>query len=494
MSFSKILTSRLWFSSAIRFNQGTAKSSIQKWKYPFALGAIATGSFFLVNYNSEKFSFYIKNSFVHGVFTEINRTAKTFAKESENSEQKIVITPRQKLFFQFASVEFDGIPYMTPHDFLESVTEDHPRPRIRRKHLSKEQYEMFIKNTPAQKYGSSRLFRNLEDKGLISYSEYLFLLCVISKPSTDFEIAFNMFDTDGNCRVDKSEFLVLEKIISNESKYYMIQKIFQRDGQTKNDNTENLNELKLSETNLAKQKMLEALVKESSSIIQTSLLVHFFGHKGDRVLKFENFKKFMQDLQTEVLEIEFNEFSKGMNKITCIEFAEILLRYTDFSHEKRISLIRKLQSKMDAFSRDISFEKFHQFSQFMLNLKDFQLALKFHTYANKAISEDEFQRAVKISSGFRLDPKIVEVIFNVFDENSDGQLSYKEFIAVLKGRLNRGLKSRKRQNYDNSRNYDLDLSGSGSQSDVFVFKDEQPTFMKAFKKCIRKKLREKNYE
>lgn len=59
----------------------------------------------------------------------------------------------------------------------------------------------------------------------------------------------------------------------------------------------------------------------------------------------------MQDLQTEVLEIEFNEFSKGMNKITCIEFAEILLRYTDFSHGKRISLIKKLQSKMDAFSR-----------------------------------------------------------------------------------------------------------------------------------------------
>lgn len=76
----------------------------------------------------------------------------------------------------------------------------------------------------------------------------------------------------------------------------------------------------------------------------------------------------------------------------------------------------------------------------MLNLKDFQLALKFHTYANKAISQEEFQRAVKISSGFALDPKIVEVIFNVFDENSDGQLSYKEFIAVLRDRLNRGLK------------------------------------------------------
>lgn len=76
----------------------------------------------------------------------------------------------------------------------------------------------------------------------------------------------------------------------------------------------------------------------------------------------------------------------------------------------------------------------------MMNLEDFQLALKFHTFANRSITPQEFQRAVKISSGFELDPLIVQVIFKVFDENSDGQLSYKEFIAVLKGRLNRGLK------------------------------------------------------
>lgn len=75
----------------------------------------------------------------------------------------------------------------------------------------------------------------------------------------------------------------------------------------------------------------------------------------------------------------------------------------------------------------------------MNNLADFQLALKFHTQANKSISSNEFQRAVKISSGFELDPSIVEVIYKVFDENNDGQLHYLEFIAVLKDRLKRGL-------------------------------------------------------
>jgi hypothetical protein len=65
----------------------------------------------------------------------------------------------------------------------------------------------------------------------------------------------------------------------------------------------------------------------------------------------------MEDLQVEVLEIEFNEFSKGMNKISAIEFAEILLRYTDFDREKKIKLIRNLQSKMDAYTRVLKQKK-----------------------------------------------------------------------------------------------------------------------------------------
>ena len=147
----------------------------------------------------------------------------------------------------------------------------------------------------------------------------------------------------------------------------------------------------------------------------------------------------MEDLQREVLEIEFNEFSKGMNKISPIEFSEILLRYTNFDQQKKIRLLRKLHGKMDVFSKEITFKKFFDFSKFMMNLEDFQLALQFHLHANRSISVAEFQRAVKISSGFELDPRIVEVIYKVFDEDDDGNLSFKEFIAVLKDRLKRGL-------------------------------------------------------
>jgi len=132
----------------------------------------------------------------------------------------------------------------------------------------------------------------------------------------------------------------------------------------------------------------------------------------------------------------------------------------------------------------------------MNNLKDFGLALKFHTKANKSITVAEFQRAVKISSGFELEDHIVEVIFNVFDENGDGQLSYTEFIAVLKDRLRRGLKPSGRNILELKANsIDLfDNAHHNSQSDVLIINDEIPGFFTRYKRCIRRKMHGRVYD
>lgn len=55
---------------------------------------------------------------------------------------------------------------------------------------------------------------------------------------------------------------------------------------------------------------------------------------------------------------------------------------------------------------------------------------------------DEFQRAVKICTGTMLSTHIIDTVFALFDEDGDGQLSYKEFIAIMKDRLQRGFKVR----------------------------------------------------
>jgi len=45
--------------------------------------------------------------------------------------------------------------------------------------------------------------------GRIKEEKVKYSLLTFSEPQTGFHIAFNMFDTDGNQRVDKNEFLVV---------------------------------------------------------------------------------------------------------------------------------------------------------------------------------------------------------------------------------------------------------------------------------------------
>ncbi len=68
-----------------------------------------------------------------------------------------------------------------------------------------------------------------------------------------------------------------------------------------------------------------------------------------------------------------------------------------------------------------------------------------YTLADKAISEDEFSRAVTICTGRRLSSHLVHTVFQIFDNDGDGLLSYQEFVAMMKDRVNRGLKTFSRQ-------------------------------------------------
>lgn len=48
-----------------------------------------------------------------------------------------------------------------------------------------------------------------------------FIYFYFSEPETGFLIAFNMFDTDGNQRVDKEEFLVVSIALYSTYAYYL---------------------------------------------------------------------------------------------------------------------------------------------------------------------------------------------------------------------------------------------------------------------------------
>ncbi|KAK3535188.1 hypothetical protein QTP70_004749 [Hemibagrus guttatus] len=298
----------------------------------------------------------------------------------------------------------DAIPVV----FAREKFQDQSASRSRKVHLhfgaGPDLYKI-LSDTPPVWKGSSRLFRNLNEKGIISYTEYLFLLCILTKPQAGFKIAFNMFDADGNEMVDKREFMVLEEIFRKK------------------------NDKRGGETDSSSQ------VHVQVNIADTTLLVHFFGKKGKTELNFEDFYRFMDNLQTEVLEIEFLAYSKGMTTISEEDFARILLQYTTVDN---ISSYLENVHQSIPDEKGITFEEFRSFFQFLNNLEDFAIAMQMYNYASRPIGQDEFARAVYVATGLKLSKHLVNIVFKIFDVDHDDQLSYKEFIGIMKDRLHRG--------------------------------------------------------
>ncbi|KAM5333899.1 calcium uptake protein 2, mitochondrial isoform 1-T1 [Glossophaga mutica] len=313
---------------------------------------------------------------------------------------------RKQRFMQFSSLEHEGEYYMTPRDFLFSVMFEHIERKTSVKKLTKKDIEDVLAAIQRTHCGST-FFRDLGDKGLISYTEYLFLLTILTKPHTGFHVAFKMLDADGDEMVERKEFFKLQKIISKQD-----------DLKTITNETE----------------CQEPKVKEPE--ISTTLQIRFFGKRGERKLHYREFRRFMENLQTEVQEMEFLQFSKGLSFMRKEDFAEWLLFFTNT--ENKDIYWKNVREKLSA-GESISLDEFKSFCHFTTHLEDFAIAMQMFNLAHRPVRLAEFKRAVKVATGQELSNNILDTVFKIFDLDGDECLSHGEFLGVLKNRMHRGL-------------------------------------------------------
>uniref|UniRef100_A0A3Q2NXM4 Mitochondrial calcium uptake 2 n=1 Tax=Fundulus heteroclitus TaxID=8078 RepID=A0A3Q2NXM4_FUNHE len=324
--------------------------------------------------------------------------------EEEKEPAAPQMSARKIRFIEFASVVYDLEPYMTPRDFLFSIMLEQVDRKLQMRVLTAQDVNNMLVAASKARPGSD-LFRTLGDNGLISYTEYLFLLTILTKPRTGFHIAFKMLDVDGNEQVDKKEFLKLKNIIGK------------------------------SKLRLPKDTVEKAA--EEGEGVNTTLQAYFFGKKGDHKLQYQEFRRFMEDLQAEVQEMEFLQFSKGMDTMRREDFAEWLLHYTN--EEDNDIYWENMRKKIPA-GQSITFEEFTAFCLFTNNLEDFAFSMKMVTEAHRPVGMAQFKRAVKIATGHELSENVLDTVFKLFDMDGDNCLSHKEFMGVMTDRVLRGLK------------------------------------------------------
>uniref|UniRef100_A0A673HGF9 Calcium uptake protein 1, mitochondrial n=1 Tax=Sinocyclocheilus rhinocerous TaxID=307959 RepID=A0A673HGF9_9TELE len=202
-----------------------------------------------------------------------------------------------KIFRYFSTLKIisehgDAEVYMTPQDFVRSITPNEKQPE----NLGLDQF--VVKRYDGKKISQDRekfadedsIFYTLGECGLISFSDYIFLTTVLSTPQRNFEIAFKMFDLNGDGEVDLEEFEQVQSIIRSQTSM----------GMRHRDRSTTGNTLK-------------------TGGCSSALTTYFFGADLKGKLTIGSFLEFQRKLQHDVLKLEGITFEEVENFFTFLK-------------------------------------------------------------------------------------------------------------------------------------------------------------------------------
>ncbi|ALC39356.1 CG4495 [Drosophila busckii] len=323
-----------------------------------------------------------------------------------------------KVFRYFATIQVPIADdrhevYMTPTDFLTSMTPGMKQPDG----LGLDQYRRYDPKSVGEQLNlhlkADSIFYKLGSYGLITFSDYIFLLTVLSISRRHFEIAFRMFDLNGDGDVDCEEFEMVATLVRQQ-------------------------------TSMGTRHRDHANTGNTFKGVNSALITYFFGPNMDEKLTIEKFLDFQEQLQREILSLEFERKDPNEDgNITEADFAELLLAYAGYPLKKKQKKLKRVKRRFRDHGTGISKQDYLDFFHFLNNINDVDTALTFYHIAGASIDQQTLQHVAKTVAMVNLSDHVVDVVFTIFDENNDNQLSNKEFISVMKNRVQRGLEKPK---------------------------------------------------
>ncbi|KAG1689666.1 hypothetical protein DVH05_002024 [Phytophthora capsici] len=236
--------------------------------------------------------------------------------------------------------------------------------------------------------------------GLITYEECYLLIHLLQIPKEHFDVAFCMFDLDGDGSVDKAEFSI---VVEN-----LLRTIAPREGG--------------EEVAISAEDTLPRLIK------------FLFGRFG-KTITANDLGAALDVLRKQILRAEFDLYAT-VNPLTKEQTMSVhdfaLTLVSCFDPEKLPPYLDRVQT-LSASDGVVTWEEFSTFHfNVQSNLPDIKLV--FDLTGADEITEADFIRAARVVSGVELSSPVVQLAFRVFDENANGTLDQSELFKVLEMR------------------------------------------------------------
>ncbi|XP_001982211.3 calcium uptake protein 1 homolog, mitochondrial isoform X1 [Drosophila erecta] len=293
-----------------------------------------------------------------------------------------------KIFRYFATIKMKNKSgkwelYMTPSDFLRSIQPGSRQPEnlgLDKFHILDEQAARKWK--PEVKDDS--IFLKIENRGLLTYSDYVLLTILLSIPERNVRIGFKLFDLNGDGDV------TIEELNS----------------------------------------VFMAMTQGEVSMMNSHLKSHFFGQRLNRTLSIDDFLEFLNALHNEIHREQFqNLLQESRSVISELDFAKVVLGFRKSRSERR-EILKRVKEKFGKMDRGISLEEFLAFFRFVQDVGVMDNALAFYYFTGADISHKTLRHIAYVVSGISLSEHLTDVIFCIFDRNNDNIIQRREFTEM----------------------------------------------------------------
>eukprot|EP01080_Neovahlkampfia_damariscottae_P003863 gene3863-7023_t len=319
------------------------------------------------------FAFGLAGSFAYRYFNEKseNKESETIDISKIEDEQKEKI---RKQFEQYVDLIEDGEKSMSLEAFIKSIT--HEKVTLKESQVPEDLKVMFV-------------MADLNGNGVLSFSEYSFFLTLLSSSNERFKLAFEMMDKDGSGKIDLNEFMQIMNTEGVDSKFV-------------------------------------------NSMKQLPLMHKFFGEDCSGELSFSEFSSFVHTLKRSILQYEFKFHSNGSKTLTYNQFFDIVNNSLFYNQtlspelKKQLQLLKKKKS-----IKYIDFETFEDFHSMSQNFSAIKKAVELYDSIGIDLNRKAFKNAVEKVSGLKVNERVVDLVFALFDEDNNGVLELEEFKQSL---------------------------------------------------------------
>ncbi|KAI9475837.1 MAG: mitochondrial carrier domain-containing protein [Benjaminiella poitrasii] len=281
----------------------------------------------------------------------------------------------RRTFQKYASVEKDQERFMTRDDFLSAIVPNEDFKKIKR-----EQFELLYK------------LADKNDKGYVSFNDFVIFEDLLSKPDAEYEVAFRVFDVNGTGKVTFDQF---REVLQNNMPQDAVPFDFDCDW----------------------------------------LKLYIGSKEGHHELSYQEFTQLLKGLQGERLRQEFKHYDKDQTGFILPEdFKKIILDVA--KHKLSDDVIDHLPTLCNLYGGDnISFSSVVAFHNVIRNIDMVESVIRkaIEASPDKKITKADFlKRAHEASRYTAFTPMEVDIIFHFAGVDDDSEvLGLDDFARIL---------------------------------------------------------------